>query len=72
MGIPQYSDSRLHRAISCVGSSWFVEFRGLGVECSLYDPKVVGSNTGGAEIGLHDFHNLNTGSVVQAAVIESC
>ena len=30
---------------------------GLGVERSLLDPKVVGSNPGGAEIGLHDFHD---------------
>ena len=30
---------------------------GPGVERSLLDPKVVGSNPGGAEIGLHDFHD---------------
>ena len=34
-----------------------VEVRGRGVERSLLDPKVVGSNPGGAEIGLHDFHD---------------
>ena len=53
-----------------------VEVRGLGVERSISDPKVVGSNPGGAENGLHDFHNpqkmsANRGSVVQEAVIES-
>ena len=35
----------------------FVEVRGPGVDRSLSDPKVLGSNTGGAEVGLHDFHN---------------
>ena len=34
-----------------------VKVRGPGVERSLSDPKVVGSNPGGAEIGLHDFHD---------------
>ena len=34
-----------------------MEVRGRGVERSLLDPKVVGSNPGGAKIGLYDFHD---------------
>ena len=31
------------------------------VECPTTDPKVVGSNPGGAEIGLHVFHKPHNG-----------
>ena len=31
------------------------------VECPTTDPKIVGSNPGGAEIGLHVFNKTNNG-----------
>ena len=34
----------------------------LFVECPTTDPKVVGSNPGGAEIGLHVFHKPPMGT----------
>ena len=44
------------------------------VECPTTDPKVVGSNSGGAEIGIHIFLKPHIGNeywFIQEAVIES-
>ena len=42
---------------TCIKKMGELTIRGLGVERSLLDPKFVGSNPGGVEIGLHDFHD---------------